>query len=405
MKKQNKFSVTFFVKKTKALKDGTVPIYIRLSNNGERTEFSSKQSVPKALWDSKKTIVKGTTLESRKINNQLTKIREKLNSLFEKQYVNEEIIDIGYIKESFLGLNEDKKFIVKMYDLFINDIKSKIGIEYKPKTCVRHINTKNILLEYIKTVYKKEDVCIDDINFDFINGFHNFMITKKKHNPNTRGKNLKNFKIITTKACKMGLMKIDPFCTFKIPSNEVDKEPLCMSELQIIKEKIFNNERIETVRDLFVFCCYTGLAYTDLCSLRNENIKYYDGNRKYIEIYRNKSKIPCYIPIFKPVEEIIEKYKEHPLVELKQTIIPIYSNQKLNSYLKEIADLCNIQKPITTHIGRYTFNTTIAMENGINSDARQKILGHTNQKMNDHYSKVQVGFVMNVTDALYKKIK
>lgn len=405
MKTSNNFSITFFVKNTKKLKDGTSPIFVRLSYNGNRTEFSTKQSVAESLWDSNKTKAKGSSLESRKINSQLLKLQDKLNSLYEKRYINGEKIDIIDIKDTYLGVNYDKKYIIKMYEIFITDIKTKIGTEYKQKTCVRHINSKNILSEYIKTFYRKDDFSIEDIDYDFINNFNTFMITQKKHNPNTRGKNLKNLKIITTRACRTGLMKIDPFCTFKIPSNEVDKEPLSMSEVKIIKDKIFNNERIETVRDAFIFCCYTGLAYTDLCSLRKENIKNFDVNRKYIEIYRNKSKTPCLIPILKPVEELIEKYKEHPLVELKQTVIPIYSNQKLNSYLKEIADLCNIQKPVTTHIGRYTFNTSIAMGNDINSDVRQKMVGHTNKKMNDHYSKPNIAFVMNATADLYEVVK
>ncbi|MFW5803936.1 MAG: tyrosine-type recombinase/integrase [bacterium] len=146
-------------------------------------------------------------------------------------------------------------------------------------------------------------------------------------------------------------------------------------------------------------------AYIDLCSLRQKNIKKHKDNRAYIEIYRQKSSTPCYIPIFNPVEKLIEKYKEHPLVELKQTLIPVYTNQKLNAYLKEIADVCDIQKPITTHIGRYTFITTIAMEHGISVDVRQKIVGHTTAKMNEHYSKVNADYVMKNTKNLHEKIQ
>jgi len=405
MKTSNNFSITFYVKKTKTLKDGTFPIFVRLSNNGDRTEFSTKQRVPKSLWDSKKTQARGSSLEARKINSELIKVQEKLNSLYEKQYINEGIIDINYIKASYLGLNEDKKYIIKMYDSFINSIKARIGNGYQHKTCVRHQNTRNTLFDFIKSTYKKDDMNIENIDKTFITKFDEFMISVKKHNPNTRGKNLKNIKMITTDALKCGLISIDPFYKWEMPSEAVNKIPLSMNEVLAIQNKVFDNERIDAVRDAFIFCCYTGLAYVDLCSLRPENIKKHETNRMYIEIFRQKSSKPCYIPVLKPIEQLIEKYKEHPLVELKQTVIPIYSNQKLNTYLKEIADLCNIQKPITTHIGRYTFNTTIAMEHDISVDVRQKMVGHSSANMNAHYSKVSADFVMKKTSELYNTIQ
>jgi integrase len=392
MKTNENFSVTFFAKKTKPLKDGTLPIFVRISYNGERIEFSTQKSVSKTQWNSKRTEARGASLESKKINNQLLKIREKLTSIYEKMYINEERITLNIIKDSYLGLNSDKKYIIKMYDSFINDIKARIGNGYKHSTCVRHLISKNILSEFIKSAYRKDDLNIEDVDYAFVTKLEEFMITVKKHNPNTRGKHLKNVKIIIIKALKCGLIKTDPFYNIKIPSNHVNKIPLSMDEVLKIQNKVFENKRIDAVRDAFIFCCYTGLSYIDLCSLRHENIKKHNDNRTYIEIYRQKSSTPCYIPILKPVEKLIEKYKEHPLVKLKQTLIPVYTNQRLNVYLKEIADVCDIQKPITTHIGRYTFNTTIAMEQNISSDVRQKIVGHSTARMNEHYSKVSIDY-------------
>ncbi|MFW5803935.1 MAG: phage integrase SAM-like domain and Arm DNA-binding domain-containing protein [bacterium] len=259
MKTNENFSVTFFVKKTKPLKDGTLPIFVRLSYDGERTEFSTKKSVLKALWNSKKTQAKGTSLESKKINNQLLKIREKITSIYEKMYINEEKITLSNIKDAYFGLKTDNQYIIKKYDSFINDIKAKIGNGYKHATCVRHQNTRNILSQFIKRTYKKDDLNIEDIDNTFVTKFDNFMITVKKHNPNTRGKNLKNLKIIILDALKCGLIKADPFYKIKIPSNPVDKTPLSLEELNTIRNKDFENERIDAVRDAFIFCCYTGI--------------------------------------------------------------------------------------------------------------------------------------------------
>jgi len=202
-------------------------------------------------------------------------------------------------------------------------------------------------------------------------------------------------------------MKKNPFALIKFHEVEVHKEFLMQDEIDRIYKKPFDIARLDLVRDMFVFSCYTGLGFVDVQQLSKEHIIKDNSGNLWIRKNRQKTKNMCNIPLLKIPLEIIEKYKEHPVCQQKNVILPIISNQRMNSYLKEIADVCNIKKRITTHTARYSFASVVALANNVSLENVSKMLGHSNTRMTQHYAKIldQSIFrdMMNVEELLARK--
>lgn len=178
------------------------------------------------------------------------------------------------------------------------------------------------------------------------------------------------------------------FLGYKLTKREIERHFLTSEELEVIASKDFATPRLKQVRDIFLFCCYTGLAYADVKKLKRNEIATGIDGEKWIFTHRQKTETPTRLPLLPPAMEILERYKDHPQCENSGQLLPVLCNQKMNGYLKEIADVCGVTKKMTTHIARHTFATTVTLCNGVPIETVGKMLGHRNLKTTQHYAKI-----------------
>lgn len=229
---------------------------------------------------------------------------------------------------------------------------------------------------------------IRHINRSFISDFDFYLRSDKNCANNYVVKNIKNLGKIVHVCMANGWIETDPFLSYKGKSKNVDRYYINKEELLKIADKPFISERLKQVRDVFLFCCFTGLAYADVFKLKTEHISKGNDGERWIFTNRQKTKIRSAIPLLPTAIQIIDKYAKHPVCVNKGTLLPVPSNQKMNEYLKEIADLCGIDKKLTSHIARHTFATTITLLNGVPIESVSKMLGHTNIRTTQHYAKI-----------------
>lgn len=273
-------------------------------------------------------------------------------------------------------------------------MKSLIGKDFAVGTYGRYCNALNHIQNYIKYQYKVSDIPLDTVDYKFITGFDLYLKTVANCQHNTSMKNIIALKKIIRIALANGYIKNYPFFNYKITRKGVDKQCLTIDEMITIMNRQFTIKRLELIRDLFLVQAFTGLAYKDLATLKHEHIQTIN-ERKWLLIKRNKTNVPCYIPLLPIVERIIEKYKDSEKCKTKETLflLPVPSNQRFNSYLKEIADLCGINKPLQTHLGRYFYINKVI--NGMPLDSARYLVGHTKLSSFLGYSKLNIEKIQN----------
>lgn len=263
-----------------------------------------------------------------------------------------------------------------------------IGKEYAESTLKKFKTTLKQTRIFIQWKYAQDDIAIRDLNYEFIADFTYWLKTTRNCNQNSVIKYVKNIKKIVLDCIKKGWLQRDPFIGFKLARKEVIIVPLSQEDLTALQEKEFHIARLKLVRDIFLFSCYTGLAYVDVCNLRHEQIvKGFDGEQ-WIMTCRKKTEAPTRVPLLPQALRILEAYKHHPRCADGRYVLPVLTNQKMNAYLKEIADLCSITKRLTFHIARHTFATTVTLGNGVPIETVSKMLGHKTLKQTQHYAKV-----------------
>ncbi len=281
-----------------------------------------------------------------------------------------------------------------------------VGKDFAPATVKRYETTRSHLKEYILFQYKEQDVTLKSVNHEFITGFEHYLKTKHKCNHNTAVKYVRNFRKIINLALKNDWISRDPFRNIHMRMQRVDRDYLTKTELEIMRQKEFKMERLSKVRDIFVFCCFTGLAFSDVKRLSKDHLQESnDGSKRIvIKINRVKTDTPCRIPLMSIPVAIIDKYKDDLYCQKHGVLLPLPSNQKMNAYLKEIADQCGINKNLSTHIARHTFATTVTLANGIPIEIVSKMLGHSNIATTEIYARIlnaSIDKEMSKLDELY----
>ena len=284
-------------------------------------------------------------------------------------------------------------------------MKALIGREFAPATLTRYKTVYTHLSSYIKWKYEKNDFEIKDLNYEFVSQFVFWLKTERKCGHNAAIKYLGNFKKIVLECMKRGLLANDPFLGFKSKRNEVIPVALTKEELIRITNKKFDIERLSHVRDIFLFSCYTGLAYIDAYKLRNTDIVIGIDGGMWITTTRQKTNSSTRLPLLPNAIAILAKYQDHPKCVSKGTVLPVLTNQKTNSYLKEIADLCGIRRKLTFHIARHTFATTVTLTNGVPIETVSKMLGHKSLKQTQHYAKIVDLKISEDMNTLRKKLE
>lgn len=383
------FKVLFFVKRTRITKNGEIPVQLKVTVNKERIEVSINQSIKSELWNSTAEKSMGKDRKSLEVNNRLDSIRFRLMEIYREMEINGEEITARKIVNKFQGI--DTKLRITLLSIF-KDHNEKcqklIGKDMSLSTVKRYETSYRHTQEFIQFNYKKEDIDIEEINYQFVKDYEFFLKTERNCCHNSTMKYLKNFKKIIRIALANEWLKKDPFMNVKITFEEVEREFLELHELEKIIQKDFGIERLANVRDILVFCCFTGLAFSDVKTLSKEHLVSDNTGVLWIRKQRVKTNNMCNIPLLEIPKRILDKYKSDPICLKKDVLLPVLSNQKMNSYLSEIADACGITKSITTHVARHTFATVTCLANGVTMENVAKMLGHSDTKMTQLYAKV-----------------
>jgi site-specific recombinase XerD len=384
------FGLLFYVKRSKMTGNGTAPVYLRITVDGERIEISSKRYVNPDKWNANGQKLNGTSEEVRSLNNYLKTLEHEVYEIH--RYLIEKKLPLTAVNLKNALLKKEEvatcKMLVPIFKEHNRQVAALIGTEYAKGTADRYETSLMHTQAFLKWKYKVDDINIEGINHEFIMSYDFYLRSERKCANNSTVKYMKNFKKIILMCIDNGWLDKDPFIKYKPKIKVVARDYLTKEELETMATKSYSSSRIEQVKDIFIFCCYTGLAYIDVKQLkRSEIIKGIDG-QQWIYTTRQKTNTASRIPLLTQALQIIQKYEHHPECADLNKVLPVLSNQKMNSYLKEIADVCGINKELTFHIARHTFATSVTLANGVSIESVSKMLGHKNMRTTQHYAKI-----------------
>lgn len=385
---QNTFSILFYPRGNDIDKNGKAPIYLRITVDGKRSELSLKRKIVLSKWNSEAGKMRGTNSDTRELNSYIDGIRNRIYKIHDKLCENESTITAELIKNIFSGKSKKHKMLLKIFQNHNDQVEKQIGNGFASGTAERYRTAKKHTEDYIKFEYNLEDIPVKDIDHKFITGFEYYLKTERNCAHNTTIKYITNFKKIMRIAYANDWIRKDPFFNWKARLKVVDREFLTEEEIQKMVDKQLHTLRLNQVKDIFIFCCFTGLAYSDVKKLSKDNIVIGIDGERWIKIKRTKTDTRSNIPLLPTAELLIDKYANHPDTENGGRLLPVLSNQKMNAYLKEIADLCEINKNLTFHLARHTFATTVTLTNGVPIESVSKMLGHKSLRTTQHYAKI-----------------
>lgn len=401
------FSLLFYLKKSKNHQKGPVPVYMRITVEGKRAEVAIGRECEPSEWNIGSGRVKGTREKARAINAHLdnlqSRIYEACNTL-EKAEI--EVTATG-LKDVFIGKVEKPRMLMEIFAEHNQKVEALIGNGFAQGTLERYRTSLKHTRDFLQWKYNLTDISIKRVDHDFITSYEFYLLSERKCANNSAVKYIKNFKKIIRICLASGWITRDPFVNYKSKVRPVERVFLNEEELQEISNKVFATERMNQVRDIFIFSCFTGLAYVDVKKLRRSEIVKGGDGEMWIYTKRQKTSTPTRVPLLPSALSLLNKYAAHPACANEDKALPVTSNQKMNAYLKEIADVCGINKELTFHIARHTFATTVTLLNGVPIESVSKMLGHTNIKTTQHYAKildVKVGADMALIRDKYKVV-
>lgn len=382
---QSNFNIRFYLRTNHVNKDGTCAIMVRVTVNSERVVFSTKLSADPDKWDAKANRVYGKSKSDRELNRTLDDMSSSIRSHYYELERYEASVTAEKVRNSFLGITARTESLMQLFREYMDECASLAGISKSKATVQKYDRCYRRVQEFLKAKYNLSDIPLVEIGHKFITDLECYLRTVSQCNENTTAKFLQTFKMIIIRARNNGYIKGDPFSNYRIRLKRVDRGYLTEEELSAIMGKEFATKRLSQVRDIFIFSCYTGLAYIDIKELTADNIRTsFDGNQ-WIMTHRHKTETPVNVPLLDIPKQLVAKYRG---TTKDGKLLPVLSNQKMNAYLKEIATLCGIDKNITFHLARHTFATTITLSQGVPIESVSKMLGHTNIQTTQIYARI-----------------
>ncbi len=385
---EKSFTLLFFLKKPTGYITGEVPICMRITVNGARKEIGTKNYCEPDRWNSQAQRVKGTNEKSKTLNACLDVLERNLQDARLKLMENNKVVTAEALMKILTGEEEKPRMLLEVFKHHNDQLAALENTEYAPATVKRYDTTLEHTRSFIAWKYNLPDIEIKNLSFDFVSDMEFWLKSVRKCNHNSAIKYIGNMRKIVNYCLKTGWLQRDPFFGFKMAKREVVRDFLSDDELQSLAAKRFGIDRLSQVRDIFLFSCYTGLAFIDVFQLTPASIAKGVDGKQWIFTSRQKTDTPSRIPLLPQAQELLNKYKDHPRCINEGKVLPILSNQKMNAYLKEIADLCGITKTLTFHIARHTFATTVTLNNNVPIESVSKMLGHKSIKITQHYAKI-----------------
>ena len=389
MESKRTFTIVFPTRKSRS-NPKQLSIYARITVAGKRAEISLKRNIHVTQWDRTKTKGRGNSSKIKILNAYLDEVHSKLLRSHKELLGEDKIISSEAIKSRYLGEDDNSKTLRELISYHNGNMVRVL----KVGTMKNYFTTEKYLHKFLLKKRKLKDIYLKQLDFRFITDFEhylrNYKNTKKQLVLSNNGvmKHLERFKKIINLAIKLEWMTKNPFRQFHLKYNKYDRQYLTERELGLLENIEFKEERLERIKDCFIFSCYTGLSYVDIKELKNTNIVRGIDNNNWIYTKREKTDELVKIPILPKAWEILEKYRTIKEIDFTESILPIRSNQKTNTYLKEIATACSIHKNITFHVARHTFATTVMLSNGVPIETVSKLLGHTKLSTTQIYARV-----------------
>lgn len=398
------FGMTFYIRRTKLDKTGKAPVFLRITMNGLRADTSIKYHISPQLWNTAKGRALENSREGKEVNRMLEAIGFNIMQV-RRQLESEGVaVSAQSILSRYLGKDAPQRHtLMEVFQEHNEKCRALSGIDFAPTTVQRYESLFRITSEFLRTKYGQDDFYLDDLPEQLVEDYEFYMKTDRRCAHNTVMKNLKNFKKIIRIAMTNGWLENDPFREKHIHMEQVERAFLEKHEFLHVLEKQIDIPRIRQVRDIFCFCCLTGLAFTDVQQLKPEHIVKDINGMDWIRKARQKTRNMCNIPLLDAARKILERYNDNPYCQAHGVLLPVCSNQKMNAYLKELADICGIRKHLSTHCARHTF-ATLTLASGATIENVAKMLGHANTNMTRHYARILDSSIMRDMQSVAKSM-
>lgn len=384
------FGVLFYLKTQKTSMQGKAPICARVTVNGKRTEISVKRSVNANEWDERKGMAKGSRKETVELNMFLNQFKAKIINTYQQMLLNDAAIDGPAIRDKVVGTDHLAPTLLSLIEYHNEQQEIKLAAG----TMKNYYTTQRYIEKFLREKYYRNDLILSQLTYKFILDFERYLFNyvpkdhQKPLNNNGIMKHIERLRKMINMAVKLDWLSKDPFASFKKHFDKVERESLNSKELIALANKEFTIERLRHVRDMFLYSCYTGLSYIELAELTTDKIVTGIDGGLWISTSRAKTDTGVRVPLLPQAIELMEKYRDDPRALNNGTVFPVISNQRMNGYLKEVADICGITKTLTFHIARHTFATTVTLSNGVPIESVSKMLGHTSIRTTQIYAKV-----------------
>ncbi|WP_163712377.1 site-specific integrase [Mangrovibacterium lignilyticum] len=382
-----RLTINFIVKQARQKMNGEIPVYVRFTLNSKRVELSTGIYCHPDRWDDAGQQFKGRNETSRTLKNRLDKIRNEIQDYYNQLRSAGEEFNVITIKNKLRNI-EDSQGLLTIFDYYLRNMHEKLNISYSKETYKHYKSSRKRLGEFVRKYSKRKDFPVEKVDFKFLESFDVYLKKVYKVHQNTAWNYHKHLRRVLNLAVSMGLIKKNPYSKYQVPLEETNRDYLTNKELEAIGKKTIKIPRLDAVRDIFVFACYTGLSYSDIAKLHKDHLRTGVDNKDWIFIDRTKTNNRCRIPVLPMANTILGKYRDTPQFQIKGLLLPVLTNQKMNSYLKELADICGVNKNLTMHMARHTFATTVTLSNGVPIETVSKILGHTTLKTTQIYARI-----------------
>jgi integrase len=370
--KINTLHTLFLVEKNKTRADGLAPVKCRLTYLEQRKAFRTGLFLNPKKWDSKLQVVKPPK-ENKHINMQLSLIKQNVSQAFLFLQGNSADFSVSDIYNQYAGKKSQKTMtILELFSDHNSKVEKLVGKDYVIATLWKFRQAYELLKSFIKHQYGKSDYPFKDLDLKFVQDYEFYLKTEKNLGLATTNKMIQRFRKILRIALAEGHLHKDPFIMYKVKRPKKEIVFLTADELETLEGHRFKQPRLELVRELFVFCCYTGLAFNEMASLEYDCIQPEFDGLDWIKMTRLKTRRQISIPVLPQAKEIIERQ-----TSVKDKVFPKITNQKFNSYLKEIAEITGIDKKLTHHIARKTFASTVLLYNDVPMEIVSELLGHS----------------------------
>jgi len=381
----HKLNILFVIRGNRTRQDGRAPLLCRLTYNKKRKPFSTGQFINPKYWKSKEQTANPPD-DDGYLNSQLSLIKSNINRAFLLLQVKELDFDVDDIYNQFIGKSTTaEKTLLEAFDYHINRMQKLVGIDVKQVSVQKYFQSLAHVKSFLRFKYNKKDYLLKDLKLQFLHDFEYYLKTEKKFLPNSVYKTIQRLRRVVRVSIGAEYLIKDPFVLHKANKPKVQVVFLSTDELETLENHQFSQPRLQQVKDWFVFSCYTGLAYNEIKNLRKQYIVKGFDNELWIEMKREKTQKNISVPLLPKARELIDKYA---LVN-SEVVFDVFSNQRYNSYLKEIASILGLEKRLTTHTARKTFASTVLLYNDVPMEIVSQLLGHSSITITeDSYGKV-----------------